>query len=215
MEAGEDTKYSQLFDAIDRRKQKIGEAAAQFPKTKEEYLEKSVDERLGLAMVILKTYAEIGQHSPGPVAANIVPDDRPDMVLTGAVGYVPEETFQRYKHIPRRDYEYINVGVGAKDPATGIITNGNERRHLGKIRAGSYIDGAGTRQEGWVVLLNDSEGTMLPVSSELGEELIEFVDAGVVGLIEGKISEHRKFLGDTALVGATEAIVDKDSTTTR
>jgi hypothetical protein len=190
-------RYDDLFEDIEATKKRTGETADKFPKSKEEYLVLDLEERLGVAKAMLKTYAYLSRYEGrGNYArASIEPADRPGLKLSISVAYLCEK-----KKI--RDYEEnVPEGIGiwarAYDPATRISSNATK---LGELREGKFTDSEGEKQKGWHLHIN--EDTTVTLESSRGQEALEFVDAAATGLIEGIIDKNRKLLGNTALEGA-------------
>jgi hypothetical protein len=201
-------RFRKLFEDLEGRKQSLGKEADRFPRTKEEYLEKDTEERLGIAKDVLSTYSRVHRHEAYRykdewVRTEIKPTDKPEETLVGNVAYRPEQhpVFKEDEAIP----EGIGIRVRAYDAEADMYS---EDMSLGELRKGIYRDAEGEQHEGWHVWLRGSgAGTVTAVlDSQRGQEMVEFVDTAVIGAIEGVISKHRQFLGGQAVEASSQAV---------
>jgi hypothetical protein len=219
-------RFEGLVEDIEKQKNRreeeqrqIGEKASAFP-TREEYLEKHTEERLTAAKEILAEYAVVSVYTRDTstwAVAHIDPNDEqhPGITLTARVGYRAEDDITERVGEGRRAHsrtvrtipESIPVQVYARDAKSGLTS---ETQGLGQFREGTYVDEEGERQDGWHVFrrskgrYEEDKGSTLTLQSKLGQDMLEFVDAAVLGLIDGVVSEQRKFIGGQAVEGAVE-----------
>lgn len=201
------TRYHELFESLEEQRRRLGETASKFPPTAAEYLEKDTEARLSLAKNILKEYRNVPRYGAGKDGGNnweqvkVKPTDRPGNTLVGKVAYHPEHD-PGYMERERKP-EGIAVNVRAHDPQTG---ENSDSLDLGELREGTYRDAEGEQRVGWHVWIGGSGNDTVTavLDSQRGQEMVEFVDAAVIGVIEGVITEHRKFLGSQALEGAAQ-----------
>lgn len=197
--------YKDLLNEIETQKRQLGERAASFPQSGEDYRRLPPDERMTVAKNVLAAYAPIyrrGENkSNTPAPASIIADDEPGKVLQGLVGYLKEKEGE-----PRGHYGGIHVVVSVHDTDTGLDST---RKKLGGIKEGSYVDEAGQTQRGWHawVYLSKAESSL---SSAFGQHLVEFVDVAVGELLDdGLLEQHRQFLGGQAVGAVTEPVAEQ------
>jgi hypothetical protein len=192
-------RYEGLVESIERQKQEIGERASVYP-TREEYVGKDTEERLGAAKDILAKYT--GDDKWAGATIGHEDQEHPGVTLEARVRYGEKRDITERVGIPER----IIVNAFAQDAANGLRS---DTRVLGQLREGAYTDEEGEPQQGWHVFRLQSdfrldEGDTLTLQSQLGQDMVEMVDAAVLGLIDGVISDQRRFIGGQAIEGAVQ-----------
>jgi hypothetical protein len=194
-----------LLADLENQQRERGVSARHFPETYEEYKALPLEERLHLAKDMMAQYANIthaeldGQKS---VAVTFKTED-PSVNLEAKVGFFDvspkrERPNQPGQHTPA----HLKIGVKAINVRGGLASRFDT---LGKIEFDEnphvpiMARPWSPRSDDKPIILSE------PLSEPEAIDMVDIVDAAVKKLIEGTIAGDRRFIGETALSGASES----------
>ncbi|HVA11272.1 MAG TPA: hypothetical protein VNG32_03825 [Candidatus Dormibacteraeota bacterium] len=180
-----------IFREIAARKQLLGEEAARYPLGREAYKDLPVTERMQLAERLVDRYSPQGEdaiygkyETPGShrqkASAELEMEDHPGMLLRGKLLSAVHTSNDRR-------LTGLFVMARAVDPAVNLMSHSIPYGAV--LPGGRMVIDPDWNWDGTVVLAEDPEAA----------NVVAMIDEATVGLIEGVVRDHRRYIGQQAV----------------
>jgi hypothetical protein len=202
MESGEGTPFQELFNEIEQERDALREEARALPRSYEEYMQMSVEERMGVATEVFRAFTP---HLTEPLSypddskqpfrygtAWIEPEDRPGMRIRGTIGYVVPKG--EGKFIPRLEVyaqAYLEPGGGRHSRPV----------FLGAVKYGPYGPAVDKSAEDSWYVQGEERDDRHTLDSPTGQRAVEFIDDAMRCQYPILIAGYSVYLGTKALEG--------------